>query len=187
MQGNFSGKRRSLLKGALSSLFLGAASTAARAGESLWTTYQTPEQFLAEAFGASVPPPKVLDLDANGQAKVSEVFGKPYSVGKRLRYWKAGGKSAWILEDIGKQGYQITTAGFVVKAGAVDAARVLVYRESRGEQVAEASFLKQLAGAKLAGANLDRKVDNISGATLSVQMMQRLARLALRLDSLSPP
>lgn len=187
MRSKFSGNRRSLLKGALSSLFLGAAAPVARAGDSLWTTYQTPEAFLAEAFGAAVPPPRVLDLEGNGQARVAEVFGKAYSQGKRLRYWKANGKSAWILEDIGKQGYQITTAGFVVKAGVLDAARVLVYRESRGEQVAEASFLKQLAGAKLAGANLDRKVDNISGATLSVQMMQRMARLALRLDSLAPP
>jgi hypothetical protein len=148
-------------------------------------TFQTPEAFLTEAFGASVPPAKLLDLDGNAQSKLSAVLGHPYSQG-RLRYWRGGGRSAWILEDIGKQGYQVTTAGFVVKGAAIDYARVLIYRESRGEQVAEASFLKQLSGAHLAGTQLDKTVDNISGATLSVKMMQRMASAALTLDSFAP-
>lgn len=177
--------KRSFLRSALTLLLVGAGSEAVRAeGGSLWTTFLTPEAFLTQAFGSSVPPAQLMELDANKQSQLSAVFGKSYPQ-SRLRYWKANGKSAWILEDIGKPGYQITTAGFVVKGGAIEAARVLVYRESRGEQVGEASFLKQFDGARLAGAALDRPIDNISGATLSVQMMQRMARAAIKLDSLT--
>ena len=96
-----------------------------------------------------------------------------------MRYWKANGRSAWILDDIGKKGCQITTSGFVVKDQSIDFARVLIYRESRGEQIAEASWLKKLTGRKLAGAAFDHEVDNVSGATLSVKVMQRMFAAAL--------
>jgi len=176
--------KRSFLKSALALLLTGAGLDAAQADEgSLWTTFQTPEAFITQAFGTT-PPAQLLELDGTKQSQVAAVFGKSYPQ-SRLRYWKAGGKSAWILEDIGKPGYQITTAGFVVKAGAIDTAKVLVYRESRGEQVGEASFLNQFKGAKLSGAALDRNIDNIAGATLSVLMMQRMARAAIKLDSLT--
>ena len=178
--------KRSFLRSALALLLIGAGSTAVGADEggSLWTTFQTPEAFLAQAFGNSVPPAQLMDLDAAKQSQISAVFGRAYPQ-SRLRYWKAGGRSAWILEDIGKPGYQLTTAAFVVKAGSIETARVLVYRESRGEQVGEASFLQQFNGAKLNGTALDRNIDNISGATLSVLMMQRMARAAIKLDSLT--
>ncbi|MGC2967791.1 FMN-binding protein [Paraburkholderia aspalathi] len=146
---------------------------------------ETPEAFLAEAFGAAVPPPKALDLTDPVQSKLMQTFGKQYPQ-QRLRYWKSGTRSAWILDDIGKDGYVPTTTGFIVQNGAIQAARVLIYRESRGDQVADPSFTKQFTGAHLAGAQLDRQIDGISGATLSVQMMQRLARAALTLDSVAP-
>ncbi|HVT36683.1 MAG TPA: FMN-binding protein [Nevskiaceae bacterium] len=182
---SLSTSRRTLLRGGIALMVYGLLARAARAGESVWTTYQTPEAFIAETFGGAIPPVKTLELDAAVQAQVAGVFGHAYTQANKLRYWRANGRSAWILDDLGKQGYQLTTAGFVVKAGVVENAKVLIYRESRGEQVAEPSFLRQLIGAKLAGAQLDRNVDNISGATLSVQMMQRLARLALKLDAIA--
>lgn len=160
---------------------------AAGAGEmdKFFKTFQTPEAFLAEAFGATVPPPSTLDLDDARQSQLSGVYGRRYPQA-RLRYWRApNGRTAWIFDDIGKEGYVPTTSGFVVQGGAIDFARVLVYRESRGEQVAERSFLQQLAGAKASGGGIDKKVDNVSGATYSVKMMQRMARTALMLDSLA--
>jgi hypothetical protein len=147
--------------------------------------YEAPEAFLAEAFGASPPAPQLLQLDDAMQAKVSAVFGRAYPQA-RIRYWRANGKSAWIIDDNGKEGYQPTTAGFVVKGGEIDIARVLIYRESRGEQVTQASFLKQFTGAKAASDGLDKNIDGISGATYSVKMMQRMARTVLTLDTLAP-
>lgn len=174
--------RRSLLRSAAGLLSGMLLPRLAAAGDDLWTTYQTPAAFLAEAFGTP-PAPGVLALDAAMQAQIAAVFGRAYPQ-SQLRYWKANGRSAWILDDIGKQGYQLTTSGFVVKDRSIDFARVLIYRESRGEQVAEASWLKKLAGRRLAGTTLDQPVDNVSGATLSVKMMQRMAAAALVLDSL---
>jgi hypothetical protein len=180
--------RRAVLKGALS-LMLGAvlpglARAGADDGNGLWTVFQSPDAFLAEAFG-SAPPPKVMVLDAATQTRIAAVFGRSYPQ-TQIRYWRANGRSAWILDDLGKAGYQLTTSGFVVKDQAIDFARVLIYRESRGEQVGEPSFLKKLAGSKLAGARIDKSIDNISGATLSVKMMERMAAAALVLDALAP-
>lgn len=175
--------RRSLLRTA-GGLFAGLLLPSFGKADDLWTTYQTPAAFLTEAFGTAPPAPKVLMLDAAAQAKLSAAFGRAYPQAQ-LRYWKANGRSAWVLDDFGKAGYQLTTSGFVVKDGAIDFARVLIYRESRGEQIAEASFLKKISGAKIAGGKLDKTVDNISGATLSVKMMERMAAAALVLDSMA--
>ena len=179
-----SSSRRSLLHALLAAPLLSLIARKADAID-IYTTYQTADAFISEAFAPdAAPAPKTLDLDAAKQAQISAVFGRQYPQG-RLRYWKAEGKTAWIFDDIGKEGYVPTTCGFVVDNGAIAHARVLIYRESRGAQVAEPSFLKQLIGAKPSGPALDRKVDNISGATLSVKMMQRMARTAIAFDSLT--
>lgn len=163
-------------------LGLGAAGEAA----AIDSVHETQDGFLAEAFGAAVPQPRFLELDPGAQSQLNAVLGHNYQQA-RLRYWKADGKTAWVIEDKGKEGYQLTTAAFVVKGGAIDIARVLIYRESHGEEVADASFLNKLGGVKAAGSQLDRKIDSISGATLSVLMMQRMARAAITLDALTPP
>lgn len=146
---------------------------------------ETQEAFLAEAFGATPPPAKVLDLSGGTQSQIESALGHPL-LQTRLHYWKAGNRSAWVFEDKGKQGYQPTLCGFVISGGAVDIARVLIYRESHGEEVTQPSFLKQFAGARAAGNQLDRHIDGISGATLSVLMMQRMARAAIAMDSIAP-
>ncbi|MDF1692422.1 MAG: FMN-binding protein [Zhongshania sp.] len=150
----------------------------------LYKTFQTPDVFLAEMFNNNVPTPVVLNLDANAQSEISAVFNRPFP-SQRVRYWKDASKTVWVFDDIGKEGYVPTTSGFAVSNGEIETARVLIYRESRGEQVAEPSFLNQLKGAKAAGSGLSNKVDNITGATLSVVMMERMARTAITLDSLS--
>ncbi|MFP5306857.1 MAG: FMN-binding protein [Gammaproteobacteria bacterium] len=150
-----------------------------------YKTFITREAFIAEAFGAEQPAVETLTLDSAKQSQLNPVFGRRFPQA-RLRYWRgADGKTAWIFDDIGKEGYQPTTSGFVVKDGAIERARVIFYKESRGEQVGELSFLSQLLGARANGSALDRSVDNISGATYSVKMMQRMARTALLLDQLA--
>jgi hypothetical protein len=165
--------RRSL---AVLTLSLGAA--AAVHGE----VYQEPGAFVAEVF-RSTPAPKVLWLTKELQTQASAILGHPPAQ-LRQRYWSEGGKSVWILEETGKE--ELITAGFVVAHGHIDHVRVLVYRESRGQEVRQASFLKQFKDAKLVPNNrLDRDIDGIVGATLSVGAMERMARLALYFDSKS--
>ncbi len=141
--------------------------------------YQQPEAFIAEVFGPS-PPLRVLWLTKAIQAEANAILGHPPAQ-LRQRYWSDGRKSVWILEETGKE--ELITAGFVVADGRIDHVRVLVYRESRGGEVRRSSFLKQFHDATLAPGNrLDRDIDGIVGATLSVGAMERMARLALYFD-----
>ena len=167
--------RRSL---ALLTLALGAAAAGLVRGE----VYQEPDAFVAEVFG-SKPTPKVLWLTRDIQAQAAAILGHPPAQ-LRQRYWSDAHRSVWILEEIGKE--ELITAGFVVVVGRIDHVRVLVYRESRGQEVRYPSFLKQFREAKLARDNtLDRRIDGIAGATLSVGAMERMARLALFFDWMS--
>jgi hypothetical protein len=174
--------KRSFLRAGLglSLLGIGIGRASAQAGGGIEQFYKyniKPETWLAEVFGNQVPAPQV----APGGS-----FGLMQPLPGRVRYWRANGRTAWIFDEIGKVGYAPTTCGFVVKAGAIESAKVLVYRESRADQVGTPSFLNQLAGAKSAGAGIDKHVDNISGATYSVDMMKRMAGAALQLDKTVP-
>ena len=143
------------------------------------TVYQTREDFLHEAFGAQLPNPQKLWLSGARKQGVRAILGhRDHPL--RMRYWRRDGRTAWILEEIGK--VKPITVGFVVAAGRIAAVRVLIYRESRRWEVRHPFFTEQFTGARLvAGNTLDRPVDGISGATLSVNALVRLARLALYL------
>ncbi len=65
--------------------------------------------------------------------------------------------------------------------------KVLVYRESHGWEVKYPFFSNQLKGIAIDDkTRLDQNIDGISGATLSVEALERLALLALYLDSNLP-
>ena len=143
---------------------------------------QAPDAFVAEVFGGR-PAPKVLWLTPDIQAEAKAILGHPPAQ-LRQRYWSDAHRSVWILEEIGKE--EPITAGFVVVDGHIDHVRVLVYRESRGGEVRQPAFTRQFKDAGLArGDRLDRDIDGIVGATLSVGAMERMARLALYFDRVS--
>jgi hypothetical protein len=97
-------------------------------------------------------------------------------------YWTLEDKTIWILNSIGK--YKPITAGFVISNCKVDKAYVIVYREQHGYEIKYNSFLNQFKDNKLNEKNkLNNNLDNISGATLSVNSMDRMGRLALVLNS----
>tara|TARA_R110000787_G_scaffold97889_10_gene201719 strand:- start:1183 stop:1746 length:564 start_codon:yes stop_codon:yes gene_type:complete len=175
--------RRSLVRGLLSLPFAAFAlpgkATDLNGGlEQFYKFNIKPEVFLAEVFGGNVPAPKAMAVSGPIPSMIQPLP-------QRMRYWRAEGKTAWIFDELGKEGYAPTTCGFVVKDEVIARAKVLIYRESRGEQVGQPSFLQQLVGAKIAGGGLSTSVDNISGATYSVKMMQRMARTALMLDKMA--
>jgi len=84
-----------------------------------------------------------------------------------------------VVEEIGKH-RPITFAVGVDPDGAVHDVAVLAYREPYGGEVRERRFLKQYAGRK-ATAPLQpyRDIQNISGATLSVQATGRAVKKAI--------
>ena len=144
--------------------------------------YQEPEAFVAEIFGANTSP-KILWLTKELQAESTAILGHPPRQ-LRQRYWGDARRTVWILEETGKE--ELITAGFVVVDGRIDHVRVLAYRESRGQEVRQPAFLAQFKEAKLArDRRLDRDIDGIAGATLSVAAMERMAKLALYFDAKS--
>ncbi len=161
----------------LAVLILVFGATAVAHGE----VYQEPGAFVAEVLG-STPALKVLWLTREMQGQAAAILGHPPAQ-LRQRYWSDAHKTVWILEETGKE--ELITAGFVVVDGRIDHVRVLVYREGRGQEVRQSSFLKQFKDAKAQGNRLDRDIDGIVGATLSVGAMERMARLALLFDRLS--
>jgi hypothetical protein len=141
--------------------------------------YQSQEDFLLEAFSGVTPDPGVIWLKGDVKNTASDILGHPYP-GLRIRYWGEGTRTAWILEEIGK--VKPITVGLVVNDDGLETIRVLAFRESRGWEVRYPFFTDQFSGIGLTDDHdLNRPIDGISGATLSVRALKKLARLALYL------
>lgn len=138
------------------------------------------ETFLREAFeGDRIPDWELLMLTPELKQRAREILGHEYQ-GLRVRYWRSGERTAWILEEIGKK--KPITMGIVIKAGTIRDIKILVYRESRGGEVHRESFRTQFRGLTLdEERRLSGDIDGITGATLSVDAVTRVSRLALTL------
>ncbi len=142
--------------------------------------YQKPEEFVREVFQQNPPPPKTFRITDDLRPAVDQIMTHPYPV-SRTTFWARSGRSAWILEEIGK--YKPITVGIVIDQGNIEQVKVLVYRESHGWQVQHAFFTDQFKGAALTDEkNLSKPIDNISGATMSVDALRNLGKLALYLN-----
>jgi len=65
--------------------------------------------------------------------------------------------------------------------------RVLIYRETHGHEVQYPFFRNQFKGLKLISGKrpkLNKSIDGISGATLSVNALTKLAKISLYLEDL---
>ena len=141
--------------------------------------YQTDEDFLAEVFNNTIPKSKVVWVKGDLRQEISDILGHNYN-GLRIRYWQKDRRSAWILEEIGKE--KPITFGIVIVDGEVENIKVLAFRESRGGEIRYPAFTKQFKQAQLENNQLNRHIDGISGATLSVRAMTAVVRLALYLE-----
>ena len=137
------------------------------------------DEFLSHTFSGSAPSPSVHWMTAEDRQVASEILGHDYRH-LRQRYWERDGRTAWIVEEIGKE--QPITVGIVVAKPGIETLQVLVYREDRGGEVRYSFFTDQFEGARLENdLRLSRRIDGISGATLSVRALTGLSRLALYL------
>ena len=139
--------------------------------------YQTTDAYLYEMFAGNVPDTQALWIDADLRRELSGVLG--HQPGLRMRYWRGDRRTVWVLEEIGK--VLPITAGVVVNDGAIENIRVLAFRESRGWEIKHAFFTSQFQNARLDHRGLTQAIDGITGATLSVRAMNRMARAALLL------
>ena len=145
------------------------------------SVYETQAEFLTRAFSDSPPEPRVIWLSAETKLAVNQLLGHDYPA-LRLRYWCQTGHSAWILDEVGKE--LPITVGVIIDNEHIESLRVLTYRENRGGEVATPAFTDQFYGSALdADGALGATIDGISGATLSVQALTKLANMALFLHS----
>ena len=109
----------------------------------------------------------------------------PSQIKLSYRYWQNDETTVWILDELGKE-RDITTA-IVIKNDKIAKVQVLIYRESRGGQVQNNRFTQQYNN-KTSTNNFTKEIDSISGATLSVNALNKQVRMALWLNqSISKP
>lgn len=147
-------------------------------------TYTAPEEFVASAFANGSAKQEVLWITRQLKPAVREILG--HDLGQlRVRYWGLKQKTVWVLDEIGKE--RPITAGVIIDQGRIQNLEVLIFREKRGWEVRYAFFTDQFDNAALTTNNrLSQQIDSISGATLSVNALQKIARLALFLHQQTP-
>ena len=140
------------------------------------------DDFLKQALGVSeVPFHKYIILKDDVAAGVKDILKDTYHL-PAIKYYKNGNKVGFILEAIGK--HEFITTGYVVENNKISDAKVLVYRENYGGEVAYDFFLNQIRGNSLKSKDkLTNRLKNISGATMSVNSMRKLSKLSLFLAS----
>ncbi|SMF48156.1 FMN-binding domain-containing protein [Alteromonadaceae bacterium Bs31] len=123
---------------------------------------------------------QTLWLNAELKQIIAENFNYSFP-GIRVRYWRTQNSSAWVLDEVGKE--QPITIGIAITDGKIDRIEVLEYRESRGGEIQFPFFREQFLGAELSGkkkkTQLNQDIDGITGATLSVNAMKKVAKVAL--------
>ena len=139
--------------------------------------------FLNKVFKNQVPKKERLIVKGEYKNKIKAIMGNNYK--KRMfSYWQNNTEQVWILNSIGK--YKPITAAFITDNCKVKSSHVLVYREQHGYEIKYPAFLLQFKETEMDKTlKLNTKIDNISGATLSVNSMKRMARTALLLSEIS--
>jgi len=143
--------------------------------------YQEPTAFINEVFNGEVPKANRIWLTGERKKIASEILGhRPASL--RIRYWGTQTRTAWVLEEIGKE--KPITVGIVINNNRIERVKVLIFLESRGWEVHHDFFTDQFKNVGLREEHkLNKHIDGISGATLSVRALKKLSRLALYLHS----
>jgi hypothetical protein len=139
--------------------------------------YQSGPDFITQVFAPQIAEPAVLWLSADIRQQAQNILGRKVA-GLRVRYHRSGTKTAWILEEVGKE--MPITIGVVIEQNKIEQVKILAYRESRGGEVRYPAYTQQYRGASLTERQkLDQNIDGITGATLSVWAVNKVAALAL--------
>jgi hypothetical protein len=142
--------------------------------------YLSVAEFLDTVFESESPAASSMIVNGALRKEIEQILDHGFS-GLRIEYWQHSGKSAWVLDEIGKT--EPITFGVAIDSGRVGTVRVLEYRESRGSEIRHSYFTDQFLGSTLSdGSSLDRSIDSITGATLSVTAAEKVVRVALLLD-----
>ena len=125
---------------------------------------------------------QTLWVNKEQRGQIEKILGRSFKP-FRIRYWGEHGRTGWIFEEIGKE-LPITVAVVIEENEIIDLT-VLEFRESRGGEVVYPFFTGQFTSSKLEAGKtfaLDKNIDGITGATLSVRALKKIATLALYCD-----
>ena len=143
--------------------------------------YLEKDAFLGAAFTKSQPEKDTLWVNDELRTSIEAVLGHRFAL-MRVHYWHDGVSTAWILEEKGKE--EPIMIGVSIENGTIGMVRVLEFRESRGWEVRYPFFTDQFSGARLKrDRSIDKHIDGITGATLSVAAVSRVVQLALFLHA----
>ncbi|MCF6208309.1 MAG: FMN-binding protein [Ghiorsea sp.] len=150
--------------------------------------YLEPQAFVKQQFVGNPPQAKVIWLNKTLKSKLTEILQHEYA-GLRVRYWQGGQdgqKTVWVLNEIGKE--KNITVGITIEQGKIRQLQVLAFRESRGWEVKHDFFTRQFLSLFLKeDMSLSGHIDSITGATLSVRAVKKLAKVALYLHQTVQP
>lgn len=138
--------------------------------------YLSALEFRQLAFPDGSPEAAVLWLNDQQKKGAARILRHDFNA-LRVRYWREDGRTAWILEEIGKE--EPISMGVAVEDGRIAEFSVLEFRESRGGEIRYPFFTRQFQGLSLSSGGLSAPVDGITGATLSVRAARKVAKLAL--------
>lgn len=148
-------------------------------------TYQPPDEFVEHSFDGQTPDASIIWIKGELREQLEAILQHSFN-SKRVRYWQQGERTVWILDEIGKK--KPITVGIVIDDDKISQLKVLVFRETRGWEVRYPFFSEQFNNATLTGQQqLSQTIDGISGATLSVRALKKLARIALLLNRTIKP
>lgn len=158
--------------------------------------FLTADEYYAQAF-EGVYSAEMLWLNKDLLKQAELILGHRFR-GMRTRYQaqkvEGTGRTAWIFEEIGKT-HPITIGVVVVsvegKADHIEQVRILEFRESRGGEVRYDTFTDQFIAVGIKDSDsdeykLDQSIDGITGATMSVRAVKKVARLALYFHAQTP-
>lgn len=139
--------------------------------------YMSSKDFISQSFNGEQSQRKVYWLEDNTKKTIESILGHKFKK-LRLRYWQHNQQTVWILNEIGKE--SPITVGIHISDNKIVKTKVLIYRESRGDEVRHDFFTQQYINAELTDElKLSNHIDGISGATLSVNALTKLSRIAL--------
>lgn len=155
------------------------------------------DELRQQTFGEQPLPWQTLWINAEQRQQIENILGHSFRA-LRIRYLADGHTTLWKFEEIGKE--QLISLGVVVSDGRIANIQVMEYRESRGGEIRHDFFTKQFKGLSLSGdinlsgdnsrdnhqLTLSDSIDGITGATLSVRAMTKVATLALYCHQLTP-
>jgi len=137
------------------------------------------KNFLNTHFENNTPKPQRIWINKDKQKEIKSKIN-PNKIKLSYRYWNNNENTVFILDEIGKE--RDITTGILIKNNTIKTVEVLVYRESRGGQVQNPRFTQQYY-QKNQQSNLAKEIDSISGATLSVNALNKQVKLALLLNN----